>query len=142
MLRKFLLIGVLAGLFATPMMASARWIVAGRNTQNSDVIIIQSGWSYRILKAEYKIYTVWYNSDPNAKYGWKADMMINATGGDKEYCRFYSNGGWGEFEEKWWGKDITVLFYGDGLGDWISFKAHSEYGGYCAEVSSEHFKKH
>ena len=125
MLRKFLLIGVLAGLFATPMMASAKWVVVqGKRTITSQrKFVYVPGDRFYFLYAVLDIYKVWYNDDPNAKEVWKADMMINATGGKENLCAYYSNHCYGSFKKEWWGKRVMNVFIGKCLGSWIAFGA-------------------
>ena len=120
MLRKFLLIGVLAGLFATPMMASAKWVVVqGKRTVDSQEI----HFGFYKLYAVIDIYKVWYNDDPNAEEVWKTDMLINATGGACNDCAYFSNHCHNSFNKDWWGKRMTFVFKGKGFGSWIAFGA-------------------
>jgi len=120
MLRKFLLIGVLAGLFATPMIASADWVlVQGKRTIDSQEI----HFGFYKLYAVIDIYKVWYNDDPNAEEVWKTDMLINATGGAYNDCAYFSNHCHNSFNKDWWNKRMTFVFKGKGFGSWIAFGA-------------------
>jgi len=139
MLRKFLLIGVLAGLFATPMMASARWILVDRNNFKSQrKVVYVPGDRLYFLYAEIDIYSIWYNDDPDDV--WVADMMINATGGAYNDCAYFSNHCYNSFNKDWWGKRMTIVFRGEGFGSWIAFGAKAvASNGVKAQVITEEF---
>lgn len=126
MFRKILLISVLAGLFITPMIASAEWIKMGHN------IIKEATYYYGgPMKATINIKDIWYwkPTSTHPKHYWYSIMTINATGGRYQYCRWYSNYGYGNIAREYWGKSTPFYFKGNALGPWFALgaKAYSSY---------------